>query len=290
MTDLFAEASSVVSNEEKQANGITIDTILKEPSNRWNTENITTGYASCWPIARLAIAAFSNYPNPNYQHIVSQGRSIFAKTKTDTGREVKINDFIYGSMCDPLYIAEQYDGIVGKPGAYFELCKPIDKMVDRCAYLKQSPTVDEIKQVITKIEQFATLNTFVKTEQGIYSKQYADKIMESFNIVKNQVQKEYGVKDDIEKCSTQEEILKNEGQFNSAHKKEGWFKKIANKIKEIFTKNDKTKMLPEGMNENSMRTDFFESIKVDNSVIRSKTPIRNKNKDNGIKNRNYERD
>lgn len=192
MTDLFAVASTVASNLELKKQGITIDTVLKKPNKEWNKENIQTGYFASMPLARLAIAAFSNYPNPQYQNILDSGESIFSTMMTDTGKEVHINDFIYGSMCDPLYIAEEYDKTAGNPGAYFELCKLMDKLVDDYASKKQV-NIDDVKNVIQRLSTFAKLRTLIKVQDGTFSKKYADAIDKEFEKIKEDVEKEYGV-------------------------------------------------------------------------------------------------
>lgn len=192
MTDLFAVASKIASSSEMKSNGITVDTILKKPNKYWNKEKITTGYFASMPLARLAIAAFSNYPNAQYQHILDMGGSIFSTTKTDTNTKVNINDFIYGSMCDPLYIAEEYDKIVGKSGAYFELCKPVDKIVDDFAY-KRHVNNENIQFVIQQLTTFAKLRVLIKVQEGVFSQEYADEIYNEFERVKSDVEKEYGI-------------------------------------------------------------------------------------------------
>ena len=130
MTDMYSALSRVGSSSEMKNKGITLDTVIKRPTKEWNIEGITTAYFPGMPLARLAIAAFSNVPEANYQNIFDSDYSIFANTQTDKGQNVKINDFIYGSMCNPFYIMDEYDKITGKPGSYFELCEPVDRIVD----------------------------------------------------------------------------------------------------------------------------------------------------------------
>ena len=204
MTDLFAVSSKIASNSEMKSQGITVDTVLKRPNKYWNTEGITTGYFASMPLARLAIAAFSNHPNTQYQHILDTGGSIFSTTKTDTNVEVNINDFVYGSMCDPLYIAEEYDKIVGKPGAYFKLCKPVDKIVDDFAH-KRPVNNENIQFVIQLLAIFAKLRVLIKVQEGIFSQEYANEIYNEFERIKSDVEKEYGIskeKDKQTKTST----------------------------------------------------------------------------------------
>lgn len=202
MTDLFAVASKVASSPDMKNQEITVDTVLKKPNKEWNKERITSGYFASMPLARLAIAAFSNYPNPQYQHILNTGGSIFSTMRTDTNAEVHINDFIYGSMCDPLYIAEEYDKIAGQPGAYFKLCQPMDKIVDDYAYKRPADNKD-IQFVIQQLSKFAKHRTMIKVQEGVFTQEYADKIYEEFEKVKSDVEREYGLSDKYQQISNQ---------------------------------------------------------------------------------------
>ena len=192
MTDLFAIASKVASSPEMKSQGITVDTVLKKSNKEWNKEGITSGYFASMPLARLAIAAFSNYPNPQYQHILDTGHSIFSTMQTDTKAKVHINDFIYGSMCDPLYIAEEYDKISGKSGTYFKICQSMDRIVDSYAYRR--PVSDkDIQFVIQQLDTFAKLRTLLKVQDGVFSKEYGARIYEEFEKIKGEVEMEYGL-------------------------------------------------------------------------------------------------
>lgn len=202
MTDLFEVASRVASSPDMKNQGITVDTVLKKPNKEWNKERIISGYFASMPLARLAIAAFSNYPNPQYQHILNTGGSIFSTMRTDTNAEVHINDFIYGSMCDPLYIAEEYNKIAGQPGAYFKLCQPMDKIVDDYAYKRPVDNKD-IQFVIQQLSKFAKLRTMIKVQEGVFTQEYADKIYEEFEKVKSDVEREYGLSDKYQQISNQ---------------------------------------------------------------------------------------
>ena len=122
--------------------------------------------------------------------------------RTDTNAEVHINDFIYGSMCDPLYIAEEYNKIAGQPGAYFKLCQPMDKIVDDYAYKRPVDNKD-IQFVIQQLSKFAKLRTMIKVQEGVFTQEYADKIYEEFEKVKSDVEREYGLSDKYQQISNQ---------------------------------------------------------------------------------------
>lgn len=183
----------------------------------------------------MAIAAFSNEPNSQYQNRLDAGDSIFTTTKTDMGKEVKTNDFIYGSMCDPLYIAEAYDKIVGTPGSYFKLCQPVDKIVD-CYANRSQPSKGDIQNVIQQLSVFAKLNTMIKVQEGVYSQEYANKIQEEFEKIKSDVEREYGITNNIHitdnKHITPSEITAlGRSEMN---KKPGFFSKAYGKVKRFF--------------------------------------------------------
>lgn len=237
MTDLFAVASKVASSSEMKKQGITVDTVLKKPNKEWNKERITSGYFFSMPLARLAIAAFSNYPNPQYQHILNAGGSIFSTTRTDTNAEVHINDFIYGSMCDPLYIAEEYDKIAGEPGAYFKLCQPMDRIVEDYAYNK-SVANKNIQFVIQQLSNFAKLRTMIKVQEGVFTQEYADKIYEEFEKVKSDVEKEYGLLNMCQEINNQKPQITPsmiaETSKNAIKEKPGKIAEKVNKSRNIF--------------------------------------------------------
>ena len=165
MTDLFAVASKVASNPDMKNQGITVDTVLKKPNKEWNKERITSGYFASMPLARLAIVAFSNYPNPQYQHILDTGHSIFSTMRTDTNAEVHIN---------------------------FKICQSMDRIVDSYAYRR--PVSDkDIQFVIQQLDTFAKLRTLLKVQDGVFSKEYGARIYEEFEKIKGEVEMEYGL-------------------------------------------------------------------------------------------------
>ena len=186
MTDIFAICSKVAFDDNFRKRGITVDTVLKKRILDWNINNIITGYFSSIPLSRLTIAAFSNFPNVNYQYILDNGGSIFSTTTTDKGAVVKINDFLYGIMNDPIYIAKEFDKISGE-GKYFEFCSYVDMCVNN-----QAPQ-QVIVGIINILTKFVIQNTNAKVKNGTYTRGWGDKIIEEFESIKNDVLKDYGM-------------------------------------------------------------------------------------------------
>lgn len=175
MADILAICSRVAFDDSYRVEGISIDTVFKKSISDWNINNITTGYFSSITLSRLTIAAFSNFPNANYQYILDNGGSIFSTTTTDKGVEVKINDFLYGIMNDPIYIAKEFDKIIGE-GKYFEFCSYVDMCVNN------QPSQQIILGIINILTKFIKDNTDEKVKNGTYTREWADKIIEEFEV------------------------------------------------------------------------------------------------------------
>lgn len=186
MADIFAICSKVAFDDGFRKQGITVDTVLKKSILDWNINNIKTGYFSSIPLSRLTIAAFSNFPNVNYQYILDNGGSIFSTTTTDMGVEVRINDFLYGMMNDPIYIAKEFDKIAGE-GQYFEFCSYIDMCVNN------QPSQQIILGIVNILTDFVRQNTSAKVKNGVYTSEWADRIIQEFESIKNIVLKDYGM-------------------------------------------------------------------------------------------------
>lgn len=187
MTDIFAICSKVAFDDNFRKRGITVDTVLKKSILNWNINNIITGYFSSIPLSRLTIAAFATFPNVNYQNILDNGGSIFSTTTTDMGVEVRINDFLYGMMNDPVYVAKEFDKIAGD-GQYFEFCSYIDMCVNN-----NQPPQQIILGIVNILTDFVRQNTNLKVKNCVYTREWADRIIQEFESIKNIVLKDYGM-------------------------------------------------------------------------------------------------
>ena len=187
-TDFMAIASKVHNDERYQQQVISIDSVMKQPTDFWNIEGITTGYMGVFPIIQLMISAFSNSSDINYQKLIESGDGIlFSKDKN--GNKKIVNDCIYGLMCDPFYLMEQCDKIAGEQGYYFKLCNKIDKIVNDCAY-NRNYNLEEVNDVVNDITQLSIRRVKMKCAEGSMSINEGIKILEEFQhteeIVKNQ--------------------------------------------------------------------------------------------------------
>ena len=189
-TDMMALMSKVNSGIKYKQQLITVDDIMKRPMEDWNIEGITTGYMSAFPIIRLMIAAFSNFPEINYQKQIDFSEGILFYTDNKTGKKKISNDFIYGSMCDPLFIAQECDRITGKVGSYFKLCNMIDKVVNTCAEHRPI-NMEDVQNVINELDSICALRMASKVADGSFSRQEAIKIGEEFEKQKVSVKEEF---------------------------------------------------------------------------------------------------
>ena len=89
-------------------------------------------------------------------------------------------------MNDPIYIAKEFDKIIGK-GKYFEFCSYVDMCVNN-----QAPQ-QVIVGIINILTKFVIQNTNVRVKNGTYTREWGDKIIEEFESIKNDVLKDYGM-------------------------------------------------------------------------------------------------
>lgn len=75
-------------------------------------------------LTKLMIAACTN-GNMSYQDLIENKEGIFEKN-FNLESKVKLNDFMYGMICDPIYIQDKYDKVIGFDG-YINLCSVLDK-------------------------------------------------------------------------------------------------------------------------------------------------------------------
>lgn len=189
-TDMMAVISKVNSDEKYKQQIISADMVISHPIEDWNIEGITTGYMKLFPLARLMIAAFANSPDVNYQKLIESGNGIFFETNGINGKRKIVNDFIYGSMCDPFYIMSECDKIAGRTGYYFSLCNKVDKIVNDCAY-NHNINIDEINNVINELTTISALRIRIKVANGELTPKEGINILEEFDRTKASAKQEF---------------------------------------------------------------------------------------------------
>lgn len=169
-------------------NTTTVDEILQKNFRNWN--NATTGYSIFTSLTRLAIAAFSNNGNVNYQRIVNDGASIFdAKTTMMNGESIKLNDFLYGIVFDQLHIEEEFDKIMGE-GYYRVFCEYLDRLLMLSLNKQQLPP-EEVKRVMNILPDFLNRKIAYYQQRGMLDVNGSDRIVGNFNRIWNSMQYEY---------------------------------------------------------------------------------------------------
>ena len=192
MMDMITTAGLVAFEPGFAPSNITVDTVFEKHYDNWN--DVSTAYTMFTSITRLLIAAFSNNGFVRYQSLVNQGHGIFdAVTITQTGQKLKANDFLYGIMCDPLHIQDEFDKYMGS-GAYRLVSKLLDKNFNAYTKTGQMPqeASRDIKLIMDVIPDFLNKKCAYYLEIGMYTQEQTDQIVGKFNVVWNSLQSEYG--------------------------------------------------------------------------------------------------
>lgn len=186
ITDLLTYVELCYLDENFKNKMITADNILKDKYQIMSSSNFyKSGYNIYLSIARLAIAAFSNVGNISYDEIIKSGDSIIlgeVKNKDDSKKTV--NDLLYGIMCDARYVEEEYDKYMGN-NSYYNLCKTLDAM------LGNKVNSSDVKKVMTDLAKFHNKKVQHLLSSGIISDEAAIGMTNDFNLVFNNMQREY---------------------------------------------------------------------------------------------------
>lgn len=189
MMDIFSTIGLASYDPSFRGEGITADAILKSNYKDW--KNATTGYSMFTSITRLAIAAFSNNGKINYNDLIEQGYGIVdVNTKTESGEILKANDFLYGVMCNPMHVEEEFDKFMGE-GTY----RIFNEYLDRLFLMfqgKEKIPAEEVKRVMNFLPDFLNRKCRYNVTNGIYTQTEANDIIGNFNGIWNAMQQEYG--------------------------------------------------------------------------------------------------
>lgn len=187
MTDIISSMS--INYFDTTENPKTINDILHYNYN--DLGNTKTGYTIFTSLTRLAIAAFSNVPNPDYDSIVKNGYGIFnATTKFKNGETHMVNDFLYGIVFDQLHIEEEFDKYMGD-GCYRIFCEYLDRLFLACLKNQQIPSKN-VKIVMNILPDFINKKMSYYRKNNIIDFNATNQIVGNFNRIWNSMQKEYG--------------------------------------------------------------------------------------------------
>lgn len=187
MMDIIS--SIAINYFDSNGNSKTVNDILNNNYNDWGNEK--TGYSIFTSLTRLAIAAFSNVANPNYDSVVKSGYGIFdVKTKLKNGETHRANDFLYGIVYDPLHIEEEFDKFMGN-GYYRTFCEYLDRLF-RLSLSNQKLPSDEVKRVMNILPNFLNKKINYYRKNNLMNLETANQIVGNFNRTWNSMQREYG--------------------------------------------------------------------------------------------------
>lgn len=166
----------------------TADDILCSNYRDWGNEK--TGYSVFTSLTRLAIAAFSNDASLDYDSIINSGYGIFDyNVKMKNGKKRQANDFLYGIVCDPLHIEEEFDKYMGN-GYYRNFCERLDRLFLLFLNEQKLPS-DEVRYVMNVLPDFLNKKIDYYLKNNIMDVQEANKIVSKFNKIWNMMQIEY---------------------------------------------------------------------------------------------------
>ncbi len=195
MTDIIA---SMANNQLLTVqNQRSIDAMLKSRQSEWG--NPATGYSIFTSITRLTIAAFSNDGFVSYDQLAASGVGIFDHVTTlRDGSRVFTNDFLFGSVFDPMHIERVFDSVMASEGyTWKELCTKLDSMFARCKSNEFSNEQDalralgpDIRFVMGRLAKFTNLR--LGRLGSKISVAQISAINSNFNRIFKDMQDEYG--------------------------------------------------------------------------------------------------
>jgi hypothetical protein len=156
-----------------------------------NSGMVKSSYSIFTSLTRLAIAAFSNVSNPDYDDYVKNGYGIFNATTIFKNDETHmVNDFLYGIIYDPLHIEKEFDKYMGD-GSYREFCEFLDRLFIT-SLNNQKISSAEVKKIMNVLPDFLNkkMNYYRKNE--LLDPNHINQIVSNFNEIWNALQTEYG--------------------------------------------------------------------------------------------------
>lgn len=143
-------------------------------------------------MTRLALAAFNNDPNVDYDKMISEGQNLFfSRIKGRNGEVMMKNDLLYGYMADPLHTKREFEKIAG-PGSYDKFMYALDEVFNNTLTTGRIES-KKIKQYMKVLPSFLNLKLKRYKELGIYNDEDIVKLTSNFNKIWNEMKKEYKV-------------------------------------------------------------------------------------------------
>lgn len=125
LTDILARLSLTRFNNEFD-NTISSNDILKKSDSDYESYGANSGYTAFTYLTKLAIAAFSNDKDADFDNMIKNGKNIFfGRKKAPNNEKIFKNDLLYGYLANPLHIKEKWEEINGI-NSYDEFCSEID--------------------------------------------------------------------------------------------------------------------------------------------------------------------
>lgn len=190
-TDMFTTMALIAFNDYYPNDHVRVDDVLNRHISKWH--GINTGYSIFTSITRLMCAAFNNIVDVNYEEILENGLSPFnIEGRTDTGRRVKVNDFMYGILYNPMSIEYKFDCLMGNE-AYINLCNGMDTIFNE--YLKNGKItrnmILEIRDFMATLTKFVYLKCDYNLELGIWTPDEARSFINNYSKIFRSLEFEY---------------------------------------------------------------------------------------------------
>ena len=209
LTDILTTVSLNSYNKDYN-HMVDANTIFRKNYNTW--KQYVSGYSFFTSLTRLAIAAFSNDPNADFDEMINNDNNIFfGRVKCRNGEFLIKNDFLYSYMADPMHVKREFEKIEGN-GLYDTFLESID-----AEFNKTIKTGHMNKKIIKLYMQVLTSFFNSKLDkyysEGLFNLEDVIKLTNTFNEVWNEVQKEYGI------FFSKNEIIELKNSFEKKQKK-----------------------------------------------------------------------
>ena len=189
LTDMLS-AIAVNTYNPMFKNEVCANDVLRKNYSNWKSN--VSGYTFFTSLTRLAIAAFSNDPNSDFDDMIKNKKNIFfGRMKGRNGQILMKNDMLYGYIADPLHTKREFEKVLGE-GMYDKFNLVIDSAFNS-ALEKQVMDAKVIKNYLKILPTFLNKKIDMYEKKGIFNKEDSIKIINNFNRVWNEVKKEYGI-------------------------------------------------------------------------------------------------